>query len=48
MKKIAVLGSGGWGVALSLILNRNGHKVKIWSYAEDEKNMINEQKKCKF
>lgn len=48
MKKVAVLGSGGWGVALSLILNKNGHEVRLWSYSETEKNMINEQKRCKF
>lgn len=48
MKKIGVLGSGGWGVALSLILNKNGHEVKIWSYAEEEKNIINNEKRCKF
>ena len=48
MKNIAVLGSGGWGVALSLILHKNGHNVKIWSYSEEEKNLINNEKKCKF
>ena len=48
MKKVAVLGSGGWGVALSLILNKNGHEVKLWSYSEEEKNMINNERRCKF
>ena len=48
MKNVAVLGSGGWGIALSLILNKNGHNVKIWSYAEDEKELINNEHKCKF
>lgn len=48
MKKIAVLGSGGWGVALSMILNKNGHEVRLWSFSEEEKNMINEQRRCKF
>ncbi len=48
MKNIAILGSGGWGVALSLILNKNGHNVKIWSYTEEEKNIINNEKRCKF
>ncbi len=47
-KNIAVLGSGGWGVALSLVLNKNGHNVKIWSYSEEEKNIINNDRKCKF
>lgn len=48
MKKIAVLGSGGWGVALSLILHKNGHEVRIWSFSEEEKDLINNDKKCKF
>ena len=48
MKNIAVLGSGGWGVALSLVLNKNGHKVKLWSYSVEEKDIINNERKCKF
>ncbi len=48
MKNVAILGSGGWGIALSLILNRNGHHVKLWSYTEEEKNLINNEKKCKY
>ena len=48
MKNVAVLGSGGWGVALSLVLNKNGHNVKLWSYSEDEKDLINIERKCKF
>ncbi len=48
MKNIAILGSGGWGVALSLILNKNGHNVKLWSYTEEEKNIINNERRCKF
>lgn len=47
-KKIAVIGSGSWGVALAMLLHRNGHFVKIWSYSEEEAELINVQKKCKF
>ncbi|MEG0779684.1 MAG: NAD(P)H-dependent glycerol-3-phosphate dehydrogenase [Oscillospiraceae bacterium] len=28
-----VLGSGGWGTALSLVLCRNGHHVTLWSHS---------------
>lgn len=28
--KIAVLGDGGWGTALALTLNANGHSVTVW------------------
>ena len=29
--KITILGTGAWGVALSLILARNGHEITLWS-----------------
>lgn len=48
MKKIAVIGSGSWGVALSMHLASMGHIVKIWSFAEEEANLINEERKCVF
>ncbi len=48
MKNIAMIGSGGWGVALTLILNKNGHNVKLWAYSEEEKNLINNERKCKY
>lgn len=48
MKKIAVIGSGSWGVALSVYLASRGNEVKIWSFSEEEINLINNEKKCKF
>jgi glycerol-3-phosphate dehydrogenase (NAD(P)+) len=33
-KKIAYLGSGTWGFALSSILAENGHTVKVWARSE--------------
>lgn len=30
MKKISVIGDGGWGTALALVLERNGHAVRVW------------------
>lgn len=48
MKKIAIIGSGSWGVALSIHLANIGHMVKIWSFAEDEAELINKKRKCKF
>ena len=48
MKKVSVIGSGSWGVALAMVLDRNGHNVKLWSYSEDEANLINNDHKCKF
>ncbi len=48
MKTIAVIGSGSWGVALSIHLASMGHNVKIWSFDAEEARLINEEKKCKF
>ena len=47
-EKIAVIGSGSWGVALAMLLHGNGHDVKIWSFSEEESRIINEDRKCKF
>ena len=48
MKNICVIGSGSWGVALSIHLAKLGHSIKIWSYAKEEADLINNEKKCKF
>ena len=48
MKKIAIIGSGSWGVALAIHLAKMGHSIKIWSYMEEEANLINKERKCKF
>lgn len=48
MKKIAIIGSGSWGTALGIYLAQNGNEVKIWSFNEEEKRMINEERKCIF
>ncbi len=48
MKKIAIIGSGSWGVALAMHLARCGNKVNIWSFSEQEKEQINKERKCKF
>ena len=34
-KKIAVIGDGGWGTALSLVLVENGHDVTLWGAFPD-------------
>lgn len=48
MKKVAIIGSGSWGVALGTYLARQGNKVRLWSFNEQEKDMINDERKCKF
>ena len=48
MKNIAIIGSGSWGVALAVHLASVGHNVKIWSFMEEERDLINNEKRCKF
>lgn len=48
MKNISIIGSGSWGVALGIHLASLGNNVKIWSFAEEEANLINKERKCKF
>ncbi len=45
---IAIIGSGSWGVALAIHLEKLGNNIKIWSFDEEEKRLINEERKCKF
>lgn len=46
--KISVIGSGSWGIALSIYLANQGNTIKVWSFDEQEKNKINQEKKCIF
>ena len=48
MNNIAIIGSGSWGAALATHLANMGHNVKIWSFLEEERDLINNDKKCKF
>ena len=40
--KITVLGSGGWGTALSLLLLDNGNDVTLWSFDPREAQVLRE------
>ena len=48
MRNISIIGSGSWGVALAIHLAKLGNNVKMWSFSEDERDLINKEKKCKF
>jgi len=47
-RNIAVIGSGSWGMALANHLAEMGNNVKVWSFTEEEKNLINNEHKCMF
>jgi len=41
MSRIAVLGSGAWGTAIALALDRRGgHRITLWSHAAEEAGQI--------
>ena len=43
--KITVLGAGGWGLALALTLDTNGHKVTVWSPFKEEADALSKYRK---
>lgn len=48
MKKIAVIGSGSWGIALGIYLAKMGNNISVWSFDEEEKREINEERKSRY
>ena len=48
MKQIAIMGSGSFGCALANHLTNKNNKVKIWSFTEEETNIINNEHRCMF
>lgn len=42
MMKVGIMGAGSWGIALSVLLDKNGADVTVWSALEDEITMLKE------
>jgi len=41
MSRIAVIGAGAWGTALSIVLGRTGeHRIKLWAYEAEVRERI--------
>lgn len=40
MAKVAILGGGSWGIALAVLLHKNGHEITVWSALENEIAML--------
>jgi len=36
MARISVLGAGSWGIALAVMLEKNGHEVTVWSHRQSQ------------
>ncbi|MBO4953947.1 MAG: NAD(P)H-dependent glycerol-3-phosphate dehydrogenase [Clostridia bacterium] len=47
MKKVAVIGSGSWGTAVSVVLATNGHSVYLWSYFKEESEQLSKDRENK-
>lgn len=47
MAKIGILGAGAWGIALGLVLEKNGHQVTMWTCVEKEAEMLIEEREHK-
>lgn len=46
--KIAVVGSGSWGLALAKHLAEYNNDVRVWSFKEEEKDLLNNKQKSNF
>lgn len=45
--KVAVLGTGGWGLTLGQVLHDNGHNVAFWTHAQEEVEILTTQHEYK-
>ncbi len=48
MAKVAVLGGGSWGIALAVLLHKNGHEITVWSALEKEIEMLSNEHEHKM
>lgn len=43
MARVSILGSGSWGIALAVLLHKNGHEITVWSAREAKIEMLKEK-----
>lgn len=44
MADVSVIGAGSWGIALALLLAKNGNNVTVWSIVKEEIDMLGEKR----
>lgn len=47
MAQVGMIGAGSWGIALALLLHKNGHKITVWSAIKEEIDMLNAEREHK-
>lgn len=48
MANISIIGGGSWGIAIAVLLHKNGHKITVWSKLEAEITMLKEDHEHKM
>lgn len=48
MAKISILGGGSWGIALAVLLHKNGHGITVWSALQKEIDMLEKEHEHKM
>ncbi len=48
MAKISILGGGSWGIALAVLLHKNGHEITVWSALDAEIQMLRQEHEHKM
>lgn len=48
MARIGIIGGGSWGIAIAVLLYKNGHHVTVWSALESEIAMLKEKHEHKM
>ncbi len=48
MAKVTILGGGSWGIALAVLLHRNGHQITVWSALPAEIEMLKKEHEHKM
>jgi len=47
MSRVSILGAGSWGIALSVLLNHNQHKVVLWEFDKSAFQILSKKREHK-